>query len=217
MTRVREPLLRYRSCDVTTTRPKVQDRIRDIKVTRTQTHTHIRWDFFQGAYECHQSLKCDSTRPHSLMSNANRWDGRREVTPEYKLKKNLSSPSRQSDKNVLMCWHHFWAEWGVSLKLWLTDRKPDLKRKNMDYDPQKNPLCHTHTHTQSFPFVSSYCFFWVTVKTVNRENEKKKKGKKKKKGVKQETRFRKGQAHSCGSVLQFLITVIGDWLSLLHS
>lgn len=151
------------------------------------------------------------------MSNANRWDGRREVTPEYKLKKNLSSPSRQSDKNVLMCWHHFWAEWGVSLKLWLTDRKPDLKRKNMDYDPQKNPLCHTHTHTQSFPFVSSYCFFWVTVKTANHENEKKKKGKKKKKGVKQETRFRKGQAHSCGSVLQFLITVIGDWLSLLHS
>lgn len=37
-----------------------------------------------------------------------------------------------------------------------------------------------------------------------------------KKGVKQDTGFRKGQAHSCGSVLQFLITVIGDWLSLLH-
>lgn len=38
-----------------------------------------------------------------------------------------------------------------------------------------------------------------------------------KKGVKQETHSKNGQAHSCGSVLQFLITVIGDWLSSLHS
>lgn len=32
-----------------------------------------------------------------------------------------------------------------------------------------------------------------------------------------ETHFRMGQAHSYGSSLQFLITVIGDWLPSLHS
>lgn len=67
-----------------------------------------------------------------------------------------------------------------------------------------------HSRKQSFPFVSSYCFFWSTVKTGNHD-------KRQIKEVKQETRSRKGQAHSCGSVLQFLITVIGDWLPLLHS
>lgn len=35
--------------------------------------------------------------------------------------------------------------------------------------------------------------------------------------MKQDTGFRKGQAHSCGSVLQFLLTVIGDWLSTLQT
>lgn len=92
----------------------------------------------------------------------------------------------------------------------------------MDYNPKIRSLslslCVTlkltikvHSHKQSFPFVSSYCFFWSTVKTGNH-------GKKREiKEVKQETRSRKGQAHSCGSVLQFLITVIGDWLPLLHS
>lgn len=122
---------------------------------------------------------------------------------------------------ILMCWHHFWSGVRSSLKLWSTDREPDL-RKNMNYDPKilslfsysvtlKHTLKRTHTNNP-FLFVSSYCFFWSTVKTVNHE----KKRKRQKKGVKRETRFRKGQAHSCGSVLQFLITVIGDWLSLLH-
>lgn len=65
-----------------------------------------------------------------------------------------------------------------SLKLWLTDRKPDL-RKNMNYDPKIPSLCRTQTHSQthshkhSFPFVSSYCFFWSTVKTVNHEKKDK--------------------------------------------
>lgn len=66
-----------------------------------------------------------------------------------------------------------------SLKLWSTDRKPDL-RKNVNYDPKVLSLCHTQTRTQthsrkhSFPFVSSYCFFWSTVKTVNHEKKDKK-------------------------------------------
>lgn len=30
----------------------------------------------------------------------------------------------------------------------------------------------THSHKQSFPFVSSYCFFWSTVKTVNHDQKR---------------------------------------------
>lgn len=69
-----------------------------------------------------------------------------------------------------------------SLKLYLADRKPDL-RKNMNYGPKILSLClchtqtctQTHSHKQSCPFVSSYCFFWSTVKTAN--HEKRDKGK----------------------------------------
>lgn len=78
-------------------------------------------------------------------------------------------------------------------------------------------LTHSYTskHIQTnnpLLFVSSYCFFWSTVKTGNHRG-----GKRRNTKQRSDTRDRKGQAHSCGSVLQFLITVIGDWLSLLHS
>lgn len=60
-----------------------------------------------------------------------------------------------------------------------------------------------HSHKQSFPFVSSYCFFWSTVKTVTHE--------KKKTNKRSETRdaLREGS----GSQLRVSITVShhSDW------
>lgn len=89
--------------------------------------------------------------------------------------------------------------------------------KNMDFNSQT--LCvrvcvHVCRHSTYFPMsshkqpapsVSGYCSFRSTA----HENGQIK-------GVQEEVHSGRVQAHSYGSVLQFLITVISDWLPLLH-
>lgn len=85
-------------------------------------------------------------------------------------------------------------------------KSPISEEEHGLWSPKESSLSHSHTltHTQSFPFVSSYCFFWVTVKTVNHENKKKKKKKKAKR--KKEWNKR----HASGRVR---LTVAGQYYS----
>lgn len=63
----------------------------------------------------------------------------------------------------------------------------------------------THSHKQSFPFVSSYCFFWSTVKTANHD--------KKRRNTKERSETRRTLREGSGSQLWVSITVShhSDW------